>query len=81
MDIGVHLEGFIPLTPLVLTPQNGQKHSNNLSAKADEWFEWVWSFFGVVAEKGEEKYSIAFVPIFYESQILIPKKFFISYFN
>ena len=41
MDIGVHLEGFIPLTPLVLTPQNGQKHSNNLSAKADEWFEWV----------------------------------------
>ena len=38
-----------PLTLLAPTPQNGQTHSNKLSAKADELFECVWQFFGVGA--------------------------------
>ena len=29
------------------TPQNGQTHSNILSAVADEVFECVWSFCGI----------------------------------
>ena len=32
-----------------LTPQNGQTHSNNFSATADELFECVWPFCGVGA--------------------------------
>ena len=32
------------------TPQNGQTHSNNSSARADELFECVWPFYGVGAE-------------------------------
>ena len=31
------------------TPQNGQIHSNNSYATADEWFECVWPFCGVGA--------------------------------
>ena len=29
------------------TPQIGQTYLNNSSAKADEFFEYVWSFYGV----------------------------------
>ena len=32
----------------VPTPQNGQTHSNNSSAAADELFECVWPFVGLV---------------------------------
>ena len=35
------------LTLYVPTPQNGQTHSNNLSAFADALFECVWPFCGV----------------------------------
>ena len=39
------------LTISAPTPQNGQTHSNNLSAIADELFECVWPFCGVGAER------------------------------
>ena len=38
---------MLQLTLKVPTPQNGQTHSNNLSARADELFECVWPFCGV----------------------------------
>ena len=40
---------FYDLTLYVPIPQNGQTHSNNLSALADELFECVWPFCGVDA--------------------------------
>ena len=39
----------VELTLYVLTPQNGQKHSNNSPVRADELFECVWPFCGVGA--------------------------------
>ena len=39
----------ILLTLLAPTPQNGQTHSNNSSATANEFFECVWPFCGVGA--------------------------------
>ena len=36
-----------PLTLKAPTPQNGQRHSNNSLAVADEYFECVWLFYGV----------------------------------
>ena len=44
-DINTHLTwNEYPLNPLGANPQNGQTHSNNLSAFADELFECVWPF-------------------------------------
>ena len=37
------------LAPYAPTPQNGQTHSNNSSATADELLECVWWFCGVGA--------------------------------
>ena len=33
------------------TPQNGQTHSNNLSAIADELFECIWTFCGIGGQR------------------------------
>ena len=38
------------LTLSATTPQNGQTHSNNSSATANELFDCVWLFCGVAAE-------------------------------
>ena len=37
------------------TPQNGQAHSNNSAAVADELFECVWPFCGVGALRVKNK--------------------------
>ena len=36
------------------TPQNGQTHSNNLSATANELFECIWPFCGIGAESANK---------------------------
>ena len=36
------------------TPQNGQTHLNNLSAIADELFEYVWSSCGVDTQRSNK---------------------------
>ena len=41
------LTPIIELTLTAPTPQNGQTHSNNLSAAADKLFECFWPFLGV----------------------------------
>ena len=43
----------------MLTTQNGQTHSNNLSATAEELFVYVWPFWQVVASKVKVGVSIA----------------------
>ena len=40
---------FLKINSLAPSPQNGQTHSNNSSAKGGELFECVWPFCGVGA--------------------------------
>ena len=42
-----HYYSISRLTLEAAIPQNGQTHSNNLSATADELVEWVWSCYGI----------------------------------
>ena len=50
--------------------QNGQTHSNNLSAVADELFECVWPFCGV----DTERVKIKSISISSDNQMVILKK-------
>ena len=49
VNLKPYLKGICVLTLYAPTPQNGQTHSDNSSAKADGLFEYVWPFCGVGA--------------------------------
>ena len=64
----------VQLTLYAPTPQNGQIHSNNSSATADELFECVWPFCGADAQrvKVSQRVKLHFFPSPIQCSLSLP---------